>query len=118
MHVDFPFHIDRGGRTATTGEADHLRDLIEQVLFTTPGERVNRPEFGSGLLQVVFAPLSDELAATLQFTVHASLQQWLGDRIEVGEVTVSIDDATLRVSVHYRPLQRDEARVAEFERAL
>ena len=83
MEIDFPFYIDRGGRTATTDEGDHLRDLIEQVLFTTPGERVNRPDFGSGLLQLVFAPNSDELAATLQFTVQASLQQWLGDRLEV-----------------------------------
>lgn len=118
MNLDFPFHIDRGGRTAITGDGDHLRDLIEQVLFTTPGERVNRPELGSGLLQLVFAPNSDELAATLQFTVQASLQQWLGDRIEVGSVEVTNQDSTLRVSVRYRPLRSSEERVAEFTREI
>jgi phage baseplate assembly protein W len=117
MEIDFPFYIDRGGQTATTDEGDHLRDLIEQVLFTTPGERVNRPDFGSGLLQLVFAPNSDELAATLQFTVQASLQQWLGDRLEVGAVEVSNVDATLRVVVRYRPLRSAEERVAEFTRS-
>jgi phage baseplate assembly protein W len=118
MNIDFPFHIDRGGRTATADDGDHLRDLIEQVLFTTPGERVNRPDFGSGLLQLVFAPNSDELAATLQFTVQASLQQWLGDRIEVGSVEVSNVDSTLRVTVRYRPLHSSEERVAEFSRSV
>ena len=62
---------------------DHIRDLIEQVLFTAPGERVNRPNFGSGLLQLVFAPNSDELAAATQFLVQGALQQWLGDLIQV-----------------------------------
>lgn len=116
MQIDFPFHIDRSGRTAMTNEGDHLRDLIEQVLFTSPGERVNRPDFGSGLLQLVFAPNSDELAATLQFTVQASLQQWLGDRIEVGAVEVAHDESTLRVSVRYRVVLSGEQRVAEFTR--
>jgi phage baseplate assembly protein W len=114
MNIDFPLHIDRGGRTAVTDKADHLRDLIEQVLFTTPGERVNRPDFGSGLLQLVFAPNSDELAATLQFTVQASLQQWLGDRIEVSSVEVNNDDSTLRVTVRYRALESGEEQLAEF----
>ncbi|MCA8880777.1 MAG: GPW/gp25 family protein [Rhodobacteraceae bacterium] len=114
METDFPFHIDRSGRTARTGAADHLRDMIEQILFTTPGERVNRPDFGSGLLQLVFAPNSESLAATLQFTVQASLQQWLGDRIEVGEVAVATDDATLRVTVRYRPLLSGDERTEEF----
>ena len=63
MNIDFPFHFDDRGRTATTTLDDHVRDLIEQLLFTSPGERVNRPDFGAGLLQLVFAPNSAELAA-------------------------------------------------------
>ena len=118
MNVDFPLHVDRGGRTAGTDDGDHLRDLIEQVLFTTPGERVNRPDFGSGLLQLVFAPNSDELSATLQFTVRASLQQWLGDRIVVGSVEAIAEDSSLRVIVRYRPIRSAEERVAEFTRRL
>ncbi|MEL6763593.1 MAG: GPW/gp25 family protein, partial [Cyanobacteria bacterium J06607_6] len=83
MNIDYPFHFDNLGRTATTPEADHVRDMIEQLLFTNPGERVNRPTFGSGLQQLIFAPNSPELAATLQYTLQAALQQWLGDVIEV-----------------------------------
>ncbi len=52
--LDFPYRISATGRSATTGDADHVRDLIEQVLFTAPGERVMRPDFGSGLLALVF----------------------------------------------------------------
>ena len=117
MQVEFPFHIDRRGRTAAADEAEHLRDLIEQVLFTNPGERVNRPDFGSGLSQLVFASNS-ELASTVQFTVQASLQQWLGDRIEVGAVRVTSDQARLKVVVQYRPLRSSEMLEAEFERGI
>ena len=83
MNIDFPFHFDDRGRTAPTDDDDHVRDMIEQLLFTSPGERVNRPDFGSGLLQLVFAPNSPELAAAVQFMVQAALQQYLGDLIDV-----------------------------------
>ncbi|HYJ93736.1 MAG TPA: GPW/gp25 family protein, partial [Vicinamibacterales bacterium] len=63
MTLDYPYRFDRSGWTATTGDEDHIRDLIEQVLFTAPGERVNRPTFGSGVLRLVFAPNSDTLAS-------------------------------------------------------
>lgn len=100
MNIDFPLHFDGGG-TATTSYDEHVRDMIELLLFTNPGERVNRPEFGSGLMQLVFAPNSPELAATLQFTVQAALGQWLGDVIDVRELTVRSEDAALRVSLTY-----------------
>ena len=86
-NIDFPFHFDSRGRTAATDDADHIRDLIYQVLFTAPGERVMRPGFGSGLLQFVFAPNSVVLAATTQFLVQGALQQWLGDLIVVEALT-------------------------------
>ena len=95
---------------------EHVRDLIEQILFTNPGERVNRPEFGSGLMQLVFAPNSQELAAALQFTVQAALQQFLGGRVETDEVAVSAEDSTLRVTVRYRLRGDGETRTATFER--
>lgn len=101
MHIDFPFHFASDGRTAATGDDDHVRDMIEQLLFTSPGERVNRPEFGSGLLHLLFAPNSLELAATLEFTVQAALQQWLGDVIDIGSLAVSGEDAELRVELAY-----------------
>lgn len=117
MNIDYPFHFDHRGRTATTGEDDHIRDMIEQFLFTNAGERVNRPDFGSGLLQMIFAPNSPELAAALQFTVQAGLQRWLGDVIEVRTVEVTSEDATLRVVVNYLVRRTQETRVAAFSRS-
>jgi uncharacterized protein len=101
MNIDFPFHFDNRGRTAATDDDDHIRDMIEEFLFTNPGERVNRPDFGSGLLQLVFAPNSPELAATLQVTIQAGLQRWLSDLIEVRDLEVISEDAELRVLVQY-----------------
>jgi phage baseplate assembly protein W len=116
MQIDFPYQIARNGRTALTGTEDHIRDLIEQVLFTAPGERVNRPNFGCGLLQLVFAPNSPELAAATQFLVQGSLQQWLGDLIIVNAVEVESLDSTLRVSVVYTIRRTQEQQTAQFER--
>ena len=114
MQIDYPFHLDRRGRTAGTDADDHIRDLIEQVLFTSPGERVNRPDFGSGLLQLVFAPNSEELATATQFTAQAALQQWLGDLIQVETLEVESREATLRVSVVYTVRRSGERRIAAF----
>jgi phage baseplate assembly protein W len=101
MDIAFPFHFDARGRTALAGYDDHVRDMIEELLFTNPGERVNRPDFGSGLLQMVFAPNSPELAATLQFTVKAALSRWLGDVIDVQSLEITAQDSTLQVSLGY-----------------
>jgi phage baseplate assembly protein W len=116
MQIDYPFHVDGRGRTAQTGAEDHIRDLIEQVLFTSPGERVNRPTFGSGVMQLLFAPNSDALASATQLTVQGALQQWLGDLILVESVDVENDDATLRVEVRYVVRRTQERQVAEFVR--
>jgi phage baseplate assembly protein W len=116
VNIDFPFHFAADGRTATTADDDHVRDMIEQLLFTNPGERVNRPEFGSGLLQLVFAPNSRELAATLQFTVQAALQQWLGDVIDIRSLEVSSDDSALRVDLNYIVRRSGEERSDTFVR--
>lgn len=115
MNIDFPLYFDSRGRTAAAGDDDHIRDMIEQLLFTSPGERVNRPDFGSGLMQLVFAPNSPELAAALQFTVQAALQQWLGDLIQVQQLEVSSEDAILRVTLNYSILQTGEQRIDTFE---
>ena len=114
--LDYPFHFDTRGRTAETFDDEHIRDLIEQVLFTAPGERVNRPTFGCGLMQLVFAPNSDALAATSQFLVQGALQQWLGDLIVVESVQVENDDSTLRVSIQYLTRRTQTRQTAEFAR--
>lgn len=117
MNIDFPFHFDRLGRTATTDDNDHIRDMIEQFLFTNPGERVNRPDFGSGLLQLVFAPNSPELAAAVQFTIQAGLQRWLGDVVEVQALNVTSDDARLQVELQYTVRRTGERRTEIFVRS-
>jgi phage baseplate assembly protein W len=117
MQVDHPYHFDGRGRTATTGRDDHVRDLIEQVLFTLPGERVNRPDFGSGLLQLTFAPLSDELVTATQALVQGSLQQWLGDVVAIERVEVAHDEGTLSVLVQYVVQLTGEQRIERFEQA-
>jgi len=117
MNIDFPFSLDGRGRTTAAADDDkHIRDLIEQLLFTAPGERVNRPDFGTGLLQLVFQPNSAQLAAALQFTVQAALQQWLGDLIQVEGVEVVSDEGTLQVTVSYLVSQSQERQVAQFSR--
>lgn len=116
MNVDYPYRFDSLGRTAATSDADHVRDLIEQVLFTMPGERVNRPDFGSGVMQLVFAPNSDQLAATTQFLVQGALQQWLGDWIVVDRVDVASVESTLRITIEYTNRRTQERHVAEFDR--
>lgn len=118
MDVDWPFRVDGGGRVAVTDRDDHVRDLVEQVLFTAPGERVNRPTFGTGLLSMVFGPNDGELATTTEFVVQGALQQWLGDLIEVESVDVTSDDARLEVVVQYRVRRTSERRADRFERAV
>lgn len=116
MQIDYPFRLSGRGQTARTTEDEHIRDLIEQVLFTAPGERVNRPTFGSGLMQLLFAPNSGELATAVQFLVQGSLQQWLGDLIHVEAVGVESEDASLRVTVQYIVQRNQQRRVAQFVR--
>jgi phage baseplate assembly protein W len=118
MHVDFPFRFDGRGGTALTDDDDHIRDMIEQFLFTSAGERVNRPDFGSGLMQLVFAPNSPEMAAALQHTVNAGLQRWLGDLIEVQALQVTSRDSTLRVELQYAVRRTGEVRAATFEQGV
>lgn len=117
MNIDFSFHFDNRGRTAATGDDDHIRDMIEQFLFTNPGERVNRPDFGSGLLQLIFAPNSPELASALQFTIQAGLQRWLGDLIEVQSLEVTSEEATLHVLIQYVVRRTGERRTETFVRS-
>jgi phage baseplate assembly protein W len=108
-YVDFPFQFDGRGRTRTTDRDEHVRDLIKLVLFTSPGERVNRPDFGCGLRDLVFAPASEALVAAVQFQVHAALQRWLAEVVEVHDVTVAGRDSELAVTVTYTRLDVAEA---------
>lgn len=114
MNLATPYRFDHRGRTAESDAARYVRELIETVLFTAPGERVMRPDFGSGVAQLVFAPNSPELAAATQMLVQGALNQFLGDWITVHEVRVEAEDSTVRVSVAYALRGSGQAQVAEF----
>jgi uncharacterized protein len=116
MNLDYPYRFDARGATADAAEEAYVRGLIEQVLFTAPGERVMRPDFGSGLMQLVFAPNSPELAATVQFLVQGALQQWLGNLIALQSVEVEAVESTLRVTVGYVIRRTQAPQLATFER--
>ena len=116
MNIDFPFQFDSRGRTAATDGDENIRAMSEQFRLTNPGERVNRPDFGSGVQQLIFAPNSPELAATLQFTIQAGLQRWLSDLIEIHNLQVTSEDSSLRVLVQYVVKRTGEQRTQTFEK--
>src|ERR1700676_3518841 len=102
--LDYPYTAGSTGAPNTTGPDDHLRDLILQLLFTNPGERVNLPEFGVGVQQLVFAPNSDALRTSAQFLISTGLQRWLGDRINVSQVLVTSEpdeEQTVNIEIVY-----------------
>lgn len=101
VDIAFPFAVDGRGRTAGRDYPAHVRDMIELLLFTAPGERVMRPDFGCGLLDLTFEPNSPELAATLQISIQAQLQRWLGDVITAVALDVTSEDDMLRITVSY-----------------
>jgi phage baseplate assembly protein W len=111
--LDYPFRIGGEGGAALTDGEDHVRDLIEQVLFTNPGERVNLPEFGCGLRNLVFGGNNDILRATTQFIVTQNLNRWLGDALSVEQVQVTNDEETLLIEIVYTLRRtRERQRVA------
>jgi phage baseplate assembly protein W len=114
VNPNFPYGFDGRGRTLEAALPDYLEQLVEQVLFTSPGERVNMPDFGSGLLQLAFTPNSLEMAAATQFAVQAALQKWLAGYVTIQSVVASAQEAVLTVTVTYTPLNTDVTQVQTF----
>lgn len=114
MNLAYPYNFDNSGATAQTDLSGHIRDMIGQILLTSPGERVNRPTFGCGVAQLVFAPNSDVLAAAQQQIIQSSLQQWLSDLIRVRTVDVSAEDSTLLITISYTIVQTQQQQTQQF----
>lgn len=114
--VAFPFAIGPSGQVRTAEGSEELRGRVLQVLFTSPGERVELPEFGCGLLDLVFEPSDDLLTATVRFSVAQGLSRWLGDELTVDGVDVTRADGTITVEVAYtrRSDQRREGLRSRF----
>ena len=118
MRIDFPWRFYNRGRTAVTSDEDHIADMLELLVFTDPGERVNRPGFGSGLRQMVFAPNSPELAAALQFALQGAIPRELGAVLSLEELEVTAADTELRVAVSYIVLATGQRQIEELRREL
>lgn len=115
IQVGFPFQIDDRGRVADPAYEEHVHQLIEQLLFTSRGERVNRPDLGAGLLELIFAAASSELVAVAEHQVAASLSRWLGELILVEAVRVEAFQSSLKVTVQYVLRRNQQREVAVFE---
>jgi uncharacterized protein len=116
MQIHFPFQVDARGRSRLANEEEHIRQLIEQLLFTAPGERVNRPDFGTGVMQLVFAPNSPELASATEFMLRGALQRWLGELIQVQAVDVQSAEGVLRITIQYIIRRTQRPVLAQFSR--
>lgn len=103
-HFAFPYRVGADGATAGADSDTHVRDLIEAVLFTRRGERVNRPDFGAGVNELIFAENAPEMAAAAQHLVQAALQQWLTGVIEIRGVDTFSQESLLSVTVRYSAL--------------
>jgi phage baseplate assembly protein W len=116
INIKFPYQFSAEGKTALTDYERHIKDMIEQILLTGPGERVNRPDFGCGLQQAVFEPNSEEMAATVQFLAQGALNRWLSHLIEVKKVSVNVIDSTLEVKVVYTIIRNKQTYTTVFNK--
>jgi phage baseplate assembly protein W len=119
-HLAFPFRIGADGRTAApASDADHVRDEVVQLLLTAPGERLFLPEFGGGVRRLVFEPASDVMRGVVKARITQALSRWLGHRLTVEMIDVTLGDAAvpMEVTVRYRPAGSADARVITFQRS-
>jgi Bacteriophage baseplate protein W len=116
----FPFHIGDLGAPATAPRTQAIRQQLDQLLFTIPGERVNRPTFGCGVQRLVFGGCSPEAAAAAEYIIRINIQEFMGDVVSVDAVRVSADPqaATLFVDVLYTLVETGEERAETFRRTL
>ena len=117
LHIDFPFRFANDGTTGKCSYVEHVRDLVEQVLFTQPGERIYRPDFGCGLLQMVFEPNASQFATAVEASTRAELEEWLGELIEILSLAVEADEERLIVELSYLVLRTGQTQSERFEKA-
>jgi phage baseplate assembly protein W len=116
--LSVPFQIGALGAPRTAGRTAAARQQIEQLLFTLPGERVNRPDFGCGVQRLVFSGASDEAAAATEYVVRVAMQTFLSDLLTVDAVQVTVDEVTLTVDILYTLVDTGEEMADTFKRPL
>lgn len=109
LYTDYPYRFASDGITARAGRAAYVRNLLEQLLFTRPGERLTRPELGAGIADLLFGPLNDEIAATARMLVEVAIQQHLSREIAEAAVRVRVDGSALLIDLAYRIVATGEA---------
>lgn len=114
MNIAYPLTINHTGLLGAASLEEHIEQMMEQVLFTLPGERVNRPDFGIGLASLVFSATTTEVISAMQLLIQAALQQWLGYLIQVQAVQVGSDEATLNILISYQIKSTQQQKVAQF----
>jgi phage baseplate assembly protein W len=116
-HLSFPFRVGADGRTAqVVREDEHVRDELVQLLLTTPGERPFRVDFGGGVRRLVFEPADPSAQGVVKATITQAVSNWLGHRVALVALEVTIVDSTLTVDVAYKLAGTEETRVLRFQR--
>jgi phage baseplate assembly protein W len=118
--IRYPIAIDKslGRLQEETDYAEHVEQLMRQVLFTSPGERINRPDFGCGLKRLIFAPNSEVSATLAQVSIFEALRRWLDPVISVNDVKVKAINETLEIRIVYTLKARQERRYLNLEVAI
>jgi phage baseplate assembly protein W len=113
--LNFPLQVGPHGHTLQTDTTHYAEQLIEQLLFTNPGERLNQPQLGCGLIELLFDAGTEELRAATQFQILASLQQWLSAVVKVVAVAVNATGSRFDVTVTYRMPDSTQLRTVSFQ---
>ncbi|THD35872.1 MAG: hypothetical protein E7773_07945 [Sphingomonas sp.] len=99
--IAFPYRLAPSGQTETSDLDDYIRDLLAQIVFTDPGERVNRPDFGCSLRRLVFTDGRSETTAAVEALIHSALRQWVGEVVQIQQVDVTTADSLVAVTIGY-----------------
>ena len=114
-YLNFPFGLAPDGSVAAVDEDHHIRERLEQILFTAPGERVMVPDFGCGVRDLVFAGNNEVLAAATEFKVARALQSYMGNQVLINGVDVVNDEEKLRIVINYTKTKDLQQQQATFE---
>ena len=116
-HLSFPFRIGSQGRTAQISLLEeHIRDELMQLILTNPGERPFLPEFGGGVRRLVFENVDDITAGMTKAMLTQAISRWLGHRITLEDLKVTVEHETIEVEIIYRIAGNDDTRIMRFER--
>jgi phage baseplate assembly protein W len=111
-HLSYPFRIGPNGRPVqVTSIEEHIRDELEQLLLTSPGERLFLPEFGVGLQKLSFGNLNESNLALAKTVFTEKLAKWLGNRIIPDELELEVVNDKINLKLRYRIRETNDSRV-------